>query len=177
MLTSEACPGAPTLKTIVVVCTANICRSPMAAGILRSRIAEQGLADEVQVLSAGVWAEEGHSASLHAVAVLGQRGIDLTRHLSQSVTSAMLNQADLVLVMEEAHRRSIFYLAPQHLGKIFLLSEMAGEHDDVADPYGGPLEDYVYTIDVLTRLIDAGLPKILRRLQVKAKASADPNAA
>lgn len=156
------------MKTILFVCTANICRSPMAAGLMRRRIAEQGLADEVQVISAGVWAEEGYQASKHAVTVLGQRSVDLTGHVSQRVTPTLLDQASIILVMEEAHRRSIFYLAPQHLSKIFLLSEMTGEHADVADPFGGPLEGYVTTAGLLENLIDAGLPKILRRLQVKA---------
>lgn len=154
------------MKTILFVCTANICRSPMAAAIMRRRIAELGLADQVQVLSAGVWAEEGLEASRNAVKVLGQRECDLTGHRSRQVTPALLDQASIVLVMEEAHRRSLFYLAPQHLGKVFLLAEMAGEHEEVADPYGGPIEEYEQTADLLEKLIDAGLPRILKRLSV-----------
>ncbi len=133
---------------------------------MRRRIAEKGLADRVQVLSAGVWAEEGLEASRNAVRVLGQRGCDLSDHRSRQVTQALLDQADIVLVMEEAHRRSLFYMAPQYLGKIFLLSEMAGEYDEIADPYGGPIEEYEETADLLERLIEAGLPKILRRLSI-----------
>lgn len=159
------------MKTILFVCTANICRSPMAAGIMRRRIAELGLIDQVQVLSAGVWAEDGYEASYNAIAVLGQRNIDLTDHRSQRVTPALLNEADIILVMEEAHRRSLFYLAPKHLSKVFLLTEMAGEHDDVADPYGGPIEGYIDTVNLLERLIDAGLPKILRRLSINTSAA------
>ncbi len=138
----------------------------MAAAIMRRRIAALGLADKVQVLSAGVWAEEGLEASRNAVKVLGQRECDLTGHRSQQVTPALLDQADIVLVMEEAHRRSLFYMAPQHLGKVFLLAEMAGEHEEVADPYGGPIEEYEQTADLLEKLIDAGLPRILKRLSV-----------
>ncbi|MCX7707172.1 MAG: low molecular weight protein arginine phosphatase [Anaerolineae bacterium] len=154
------------MKTILFVCTANICRSPMAAAIMRRRIAELGLADQVEVLSAGVWAEEGLEASRNAVTVLGRRECDLTGHRSQQVTPALLDQANIVLVMEEAHRRSLFYMAPQHLSKVFLLAEMAGEYEEVADPYGGPIEEYEQTADLLEKLIDAGLPRILRRLSV-----------
>lgn len=167
MLTSEAYPGEPVLKTILFVCTANICRSPMAAGIMRHRLAAQGLTDRVRVLSAGVWAEEGYGASMNAIIVLGQRSIDLTDHASQRVTPTLLNEAAIILVMEEAHRRSLFYLAPQHLSKIYLLTEMAGGHEDVADPYGGPLQDYGETADYLEQLIEIGLPNILKRLQVQ----------
>lgn len=140
----------------------------MAAALMRRRITEQGLAHQVQVLSAGVWAEDGHGASRYAITVLGQRDVDLTDHLSQRVTPSLLNEADIILVMEEAHRRSLFYLAPQHLNKVFLLTEMAGEYEDVADPFGGPLQGYIETADLLEKLIDMGLPKILQRLRVKA---------
>jgi protein-tyrosine-phosphatase len=154
------------LKVILVACTANICRSPMAAAILRRRIADLGLEDQIAVSSAGVWAEEGHGASPNAVTLLADRGMDLTEHRSRLLTPGLLGEADLVLVMEEAHRRSLFHLAPQHLSKVYLLTEMSGRHADVADPYGGPVEGYVRTADELEKLIDAGLPMILRRVGV-----------
>jgi protein-tyrosine phosphatase len=168
-LTSEVfVPRTIDVKTILVACTANICRSPMAAAILRRCITELGLEDQIAVLSAGVWAEEGYKASTNAVTTLATRGMDLTGHRSRLLTPALLGEADLVLVMEEAHRRSLFHLAPPHLNKVYLLTEMSGQHADVTDPYGGPLEDYVRTADELERLIDAGIPKILHRLGVRA---------
>lgn len=138
----------------------------MAAAIMRERIVRLGLADQVQVLSAGVWAEPGQSASANAITTLGQRGIALESHRSQPLTPDLLREADLILVMEESHRRSIFYAAPQHLAKVFLLTEMAGRHEDVDDPYGGPLPLYARTADFLESLIDMGLPNILKRLNV-----------
>ena len=99
----------------------------MAAAILRRRIAELGLEDQIAVSSAGVWAEDGHGASPNAIATLAGRGMDLTGHRSRLLTPALLGEADLVLVMEEAHRRSLFHLAPQHLSKVYLLTEMSGE--------------------------------------------------
>jgi protein-tyrosine-phosphatase len=155
------------LKTILFVCTANICRSPMAAGLMRDRIEKAGLASQVQVLSAGMWAEPGSRASTNATVVLRSRGIDLAPHRSQPVTPALLKEATIILVMEEAHRRSIFYTAPEVLSKVYLLSEMAGGHDDIADPYGGTLEGYLHTADELTGLIDKGLPKILKRIGIE----------
>ena len=139
----------------------------MAAAIMRRRIAELGLENEIEVFSAGVWADEGRAASANAIATLATRGMDLTEHRSRLLAPALLREADLVLVMEEAHRRSLFHLAPQHLGKVYLLTEMSGRHADVADPYGGTAEGYVRTADELESLIGAGMPMILRRLGVR----------
>jgi len=138
----------------------------MAAAIMRRRIAQMGLADQVQVISAGVWAEGDQRASTNAIATLRQRGIDLAEHRSQLLTPDLLRDAAIVLVMEESHRRSIFYAAPQHLAKVYLLTEMAGRHEDVDDPYGGPLALYGRTVDLLESLIDAGLPTILKRIGI-----------
>jgi protein-tyrosine phosphatase len=155
------------VKTILIVCTANICRSPMAAALLRQRIAALGLDGQIRVQSAGVWAAGGEPASPAAVEVLAKKGVALGDHRSQPVTPALLEQADIVLVMEEVHRRSLFYLTPQHLRKVFLLSEMIGRHDDVADPYGGPVEAYAAAAGLLEKLIDAGLPRILQQIGVE----------
>jgi protein-tyrosine-phosphatase len=114
-----------------------------------------------------VWAAGGEPASPAAVEVLAKKGVALGDHRSQPVTPALLEQADIVLVMEEVHRRSLFYLTPQHLRKVFLLSEMIGRHDDVADPYGGPVEAYAAAAGLLEKLIDAGLPRILQQIGVE----------
>jgi len=154
------------MKTILFVCTANICRSPMAAALMRKRIMDLGLADQIAVKSAGVWARDGDRASEGATIVLGQRGVSLEEHRSQTMTSQLLEAASIVLVMEEEHRRSLFYLEPKHLRKVFLLTEMVGRSEDIADPYGGPLEGYAETADALDRLIEGALPNILRRIKV-----------
>jgi protein-tyrosine-phosphatase len=158
------------VKHILIVCTANICRSPMAAALLRQRIAGLGLAGEVEVKSAGVFAQEGQEASRPAIAVLAERNVPLSGHHSLAVSPALLAEADIVLVMEEAHRRSLFYLAPQHLGKVFLLTEMSGRHNDISDPFGGPVEGYVRTANLLDKMLEEGLPAILKRLRLSLPA-------
>ena len=152
------------MKTILVVCTANICRSPMAVGLLRRNITELGLDDRVRVLSAGVRAYASASASSGAIAALAARDISLQEHRSQPISAGLLAEADIVLVMEEAHRESLFHLAAEHLSKIFLLAELVGEHGDVNDPYGGSAADYDLTLRRLDRLIERGLPVLLRRI-------------
>jgi protein-tyrosine phosphatase len=138
----------------------------MAEAILRQRIAGLGLTDQVEVLSAGRWATNGQPANEDAITVLAARDISLTGHRSQPLTLQLLDRADIVLVMEEAHRRSIFYLAPKHLYKVLLLTELAGSHDDIDDPYGGPFEGYVNTEAQLETLIDTGLRRLLWQLGI-----------
>jgi protein-tyrosine-phosphatase len=147
----------------------------MAAAIMRQRITEMGLEEQVRVESAGVWARGGQPASEDAVTVLAGLGIPLSDHRSQPLTLEMLERADVVLVMEESHRRSIFYLAPKHLHKVLLLTELMRAHADIDDPYGGPIEGYVNTAARLEALIDAGLPGLLQQLGI-APLAADPAA-
>jgi len=136
----------------------------MATALLRQRMARVGLDGQVHVASAGVWAREGQPATELAATTLAARGVDLGAHSSRPVTIPMLREADIIVVMEEAHRRSLFYLAPQHLGKVFLLSELAGRHEDVVDPFGGTATDYERTVSLLEELIDAGMPRLLGQL-------------
>jgi len=154
------------MKTILFVCTGNLCRSPMAAGLMRQRLAVAGLDGQVQVRSAGIWAMAGRPASEGAIQVMAEHGIDISQHRACELDVTDVAQADLILVMEEAHRRSIFHLAPQHLQKVFLLSEMAGKHHGVEDPYGQPLVEYRRCADELDGLLDAAFPNILRRLRL-----------
>jgi len=152
-------------KRILIVCTGNVCRSPMAVGLLRRRLAEDGLAGEIIVESAGTWGLDGEPASGYALQVMAERGVDISDHRARSLSRSDIERADLILTMEERHRRQIFHAQPTALQKVFLLSEMAGEHDDVEDPYGLSLEEYRLCADELERLISLGYDEILRRLR------------
>jgi len=154
------------LKRVLLVCTANICRSPMAMGLLRERLRQDGLEEQVTVSSAGVYGLDGNPASQPGVEVLAERGIDISDHRAHTVAEREIAQADLVLVMEEAHRRTLFYNYPHLLGKIFLLSEMSGNYHDIKDPYRQPKEAYQRTANEMAALIEDGYPTTLRRLRI-----------
>jgi protein-tyrosine-phosphatase len=138
----------------------------MAMGLLAARLRQDGLEDQVTVSSAGVYGLDGSPASQPGVDVLAERGIDIGDHSARTVNAREITAADLVLVMEEAHRRTLFYNYPQHLGKIFLLSEMSGNYHDIKDPYRQPKEAYERTVDELAALIEQGYPTILKRLRI-----------
>lgn len=138
----------------------------MAMGLLRERLRRDGLDDQVEVNSAGVYGMDGSPASQPGIDVLAERGIDITGHRAHTVTERAIGDADLVLVMEEAHRRTLFYNYPHLLGKIFLLSEMSGSYGDIKDPYRKPIEEYARTANELAALIEQGYPNILKRLRI-----------
>ena len=81
-------------RRVLVVCTANLCRSTMAERLIRARLEAEGLSDRVVVLSAGTWAREGLASPPHVVAVLAERGLDASDHRSQEVKSEVVEQAD-----------------------------------------------------------------------------------
>jgi protein-tyrosine-phosphatase len=138
----------------------------MAMGLLRARLHKDGLDEQVTVSSAGVYGLDGNPASQPGVEVLAERGIDIGDHRAHTVGEQEIAEADLVLVMEEAHRRTLFYNYPHLLGKIFLLSEMSGAYGDIKDPYRQPKEAYQRTANELAALIEGGYPTILRRLRI-----------
>ena len=138
----------------------------MAMGLLRERLRKDGLDNQVMVSSAGVYGLDGNPASQPGVEVLAERGIDIADHRAHTVDEQEIADADLVLVMEEAHRRTLFYSYPHLLGKIFLLSEMSGNYHDIKDPYRQPKEAYERTADEMAALIEDGYPTILKRLRI-----------
>lgn len=149
------------MKTILFVCTGNICRSPMAAALLRRRLEEDQKRRDWRVLSAGTWACEGRAASGHAVAEMADRGIDIRTHRSHSVSDQLMEEADLVLVMTRNHAEALAVAFPDHADKVHMVSELVGETHDISDPYGGTPLEYAAVAQELEQLIDEGFLRIV----------------
>lgn len=147
-----------TLGTIVTVCTANICRSPMAAALLQHALAAQPEPlRSVKVISAGVAARNGEPVSENSVLALKKVGLDIAGHRSQMLTQRILDEALAVICMTESHRALIQLQAEPVPRHIFLLREfMPGDVDhEIGDPFGGPLRIYEVTRDEMVEAIPA----------------------
>lgn len=149
------------MSTILFVCTGNLCRSPMADGLLSQRLDQEGLDRRYQVSSAGVWAVHGRPASENSVAVMAERGIDISGHIAHTLSAEDMAEADLVLVMSRDHKQMIRNTWPQYDWKVYRLSEAVGKKKDVKDPYGGPIEQYRACADTISDYIQRGFQRIL----------------
>lgn len=149
------------MGVILFVCTGNLCRSPMAEGLLRERLAQEGLDAQHRVESAGVWAVDDYPASANAIAVMAERGIDITDHIAHTITAHDMAEADLILVMTREHEQVLQNTWHQYSWKVRRLSELVGKRRDVQDPYGGPITEYRVCADTLSEYIDQGFERIL----------------
>ncbi|MCC6580608.1 MAG: threonylcarbamoyl-AMP synthase [Phycisphaeraceae bacterium] len=130
---------------LLLVCSGNTCRSPMAEVIARRLLAQdKKLAEEdletagFRVLSAGASAYPGDPASEHALHAVAQMGLDLSKHRSRELTAQLVRDADLVLCMTRSHRRAVLQLDEAADGKTFTLDPKG----DIEDPFGSDLATY-----------------------------------
>lgn len=138
--------------TISVVCTGNICRSPMGEVMIKDALTRAGLTDVV-VESAGTgdW-HVGGGADHRAEEVISRSGLDLSGHRASQFTRGDFSRVDLVLALDDSHLRTLNRLAPDegarakiHLLRSFDPSAVATGDLDVNDPYYGDYRDFEIT--------------------------------
>ncbi len=148
------------MPSVLFVCTANVCRSPMAMAIFRNLV--QGDQEDWQVDSAGTLAVEGVPVTTKAQVVLQNKGLDVSEHLSQTISQELIDRYDLILTMEKNHKEALTIEFPQKAERIFMLSEMIGLVYDVPDPIGRSLTEFQNTYDEIEQTLKLGLDKIRR---------------
>jgi protein-tyrosine-phosphatase len=148
------------MPAVLVVCTANICRSPMAEAILKKLVSQRADADQWLVESAGTWAEAGREPAYLSRYVMEQMGMDISRHQSKPVSLKLLVNFDLILTMEIAHKKWLDSQYHEFAERVYLLSEMVGDIADIPDPIGGELYEYQQTAFLLQRLLSDGFERI-----------------
>ena len=146
----------PARGKIVVVCTANICRSPMAAALLQHALAaEPEPWCSLSVISAGVAARSGEAVSENSVRALKKVGLDIAQHRSQPVTQRILDEATAVLCMTDSHRAMIQVQADPVPRNLLLFRQFLPDARgrEIGDPYGGPFSLYEAVRDEMVEAI------------------------
>ena len=124
---------------VVFVCTGNTCRSPMAEGLLKKMVEEQG-AQMVNVTSAGTHAVDGQPANFLAISVSSMNEINLLKHRARLITKKIMERSDLIFALAQNHYDFLAAKFPKYIHKVHLLKNYAREEPleeaDVFDPIG-----------------------------------------
>ena len=148
------------MPNILIVCTANICRSPMGEAILKKLVSERDDADQWHIESAGTWAIEGRDPAFLSKYVMELMGMDISSHRSQPINLRMLQNFDLILTMEKDQKRLLKAQYVDFNDRIYMLSEMVDEEKDIPDPIGGELVYYQQIAQLLEHILSDGLERI-----------------
>nr|WP_298414784.1 low molecular weight protein-tyrosine-phosphatase [uncultured Halomonas sp.] len=146
--------------SILVVCTANICRSPVAEALMRARFPGR----RIESAGVAVGELEGHEAAPLSKELAEAAGLNLDGHRARQIHRDMIELADLILVMSEGQRRKIGELSPAATGKTMLFGRWlpdGGAHGySIPDPYRKSREAYAHVHQILTRAADTWHTKL-----------------
>lgn len=151
---------------ILVICLGNICRSPMAHGVLMRKLERAGLGDRVHVDSAGTGDYHiGKGPDPRARMAAGARGYDISQLRARQVEPVDLHLFDLVLAADKTNLSDLLALAagPAEREKVrLLLSYGSPGRDEVPDPYEGEWSDFELALDLIEDAVDGLVAAITR---------------
>ena len=152
---------------VLFVCQGNICRSPTAEGVLRYKLREAGLADQVEVASAGTgdW-HVGSAPDKRSQAAAKKRGYDLSAQRAQQVTRADFAEYDLILAMDNSNLRHLMDLQPANARAELdlFLRRYPLYIDEVPDPYNDSEYGFEMVLDLIERASDLLVIELKERL-------------
>ena len=137
-------------NSILVVCAGNICRSPTGEYLLKDKLADS----DITVSSAGLTALVGKSAEATATNIALTNNIDMSDHKGRQLSSTLIAENDLILVMEERHLSDLLSQYPQARGKTFLLGKWIDDKE-VPDPYRKSQEAFEHVYQLIDQACSA----------------------
>lgn len=144
-------------RNVLIVCHANVCRSPTAEMLFRTH-GREALGEDCAFHSAGLDANDGDGIDPVMQALLAERGVDASTHRSRRLSQAIVRDADLVLVTERRQIDAIEAVDPCARGKVFLLGKW--EDTEIADPHGRSEAAYRESCQLIERLVQGWLHKL-----------------
>lgn len=142
------------IRNILLLCTGNICRSPMAEGLMRELLPRH------EIYSAGLCALDGATADPIAVEIMWQAGIDISAHRARNLSSWMMCEADLVFTMDHAQLQFVAQRYPAEAAKLARLGDSCAA--DIPDPYQQRLPAFMHAYCLIERAVQRRLPQLAR---------------
>jgi protein-tyrosine phosphatase len=137
-------------NAVLLVCAGNICRSPTAEYLLIDKLADS----EIKFSSAGLTALVGKSAEATASKIALSNNIDMSGHKGRQLSSALIAENDLILVMEQRHLTDLLGQYPQARGKTFLLGKWLND-TEISDPYRQSHEAFEHVYQLIDKACSA----------------------
>lgn len=149
--------GSGFLKSIMFVCTGNICRSPMAHGYMQKRVYDLKKENEYMISSCGTNAIGGESATYNAIKAMQNYKVDISKHRATNIEDSNIENYDLIITLTENHKRIILDKYPSLINKTFTLKEYVNNKDkykNIDDPWGLDINVYNSTAKEIVENVD-----------------------
>lgn len=155
--------GSGFLKSIMFICTGNVCRSPMAHAYLQKKIYDLNKENEYIISSCGTQAVQGQSATDNAIKSMEKYGINLMKHRATNIENSDILNYDLIFALTKNHKKQILEIYPSIKDKVFVLKEYINKEEkyiDIDDPWGLDINVYDATAKDIVENVDKLLTMI-----------------
>ncbi len=161
------------MYAVLMVCTGNICRTPMASGYLNRLVQENDMEEIIDVDSAGTWGFDGEPATELSQVVCAEHDIDVSAHRSKSINQYLIQHADIVLCMTSQQKNDLVQIFPHHKDKIFTLKGFDTNgmltNYSINDPFGKNIRHFREAFQIISKEVERIWPRLKSEAIKKSK--------